>query len=130
MTADHLNNSIKKLFPIQSDYNLHEAYSEFWASIMNALFSAYFLIDHRRDNIEDFILYSDFCIQFEQIFSLFQCAKILNFMELKYIHLSGIQILLVKVYENTFTKKIAMYLLIILLKLLLLYYCNDFMGVV
>ncbi len=125
MTADHLNNSIKKLFPIQSDYNLHEAYSEFWASIMNALFSAYFLIDHRRDNIEDFILYSDFCIQFEQIFSLFQCAKILNFMELKYIHLS---------YTDTISKSIRKYLYkensnvfaYYIIKTLLLYYCNDF----
>jgi len=126
MTTEHLNVCIKGLFPIHSDYNLHEAYSEFWASTMNALFSAYFLIDRRHTNVNDFILYSDFCIQFEQIFSLFQCAKVLDFMGLQYTHLYGqdtisksIQKYLYKEHSNVF----AYYII----KTLLLYYYNDFM---
>ena len=37
--------------------------------------------------INDFILYMDFCIQFEQIFSLFQMYKILKFMSVTYENL-------------------------------------------
>ena len=126
MSADHLNNSIKGLFPIHSDYNLHEAYSEFWATIMNALFSAYFLIDDRRNNIDDFILYSDFCIQFEQIFSLFQCAKVLNFMGLKYTHLSGTDAISKSIRKYLYKENSNVFAYYII-KALLLYFCNNFM---
>jgi len=36
-----LNSTIHKIFPIRSEFNLFEAYSETWASLLNALFCAY-----------------------------------------------------------------------------------------
>ena len=66
--------------------NAFEAYSEFWATIINCLFCAYNLLDDKL-NDKDFLLYSDFCIQFERIFALFQMVKILNFMGISYQHL-------------------------------------------
>ena len=51
----------------------------------NGLISAYFLTDKKEE--EEFYLYSEFCIRFEQIFSLFQMIKILDFMGLTYRNL-------------------------------------------
>ena len=52
---------------------------------MNGLISAYFLTDKKEE--EEFYLYGEFCIRFEQIFSLFQMIKILDFMGLTYRNL-------------------------------------------
>ena len=125
MTAVNLNIKIGKLFPINSQYNLHEAYSEFWASIMNALFSAYFLIDDKTD-INDFILYSEFCMQFEQIFSLFQCVKVLDFMGMQYINLFGTDQISQNVRKYLYKENTNVFAYYII-KTLLLYYNYEFM---
>ena len=85
MPLTNFNKKIGQLFPIKSEFNLFEAYAEFWASTMNGLISAYFLTDKKEE--EEFYLYSEFCIRFEQIFSLFQMIKILDFMGLTYRNL-------------------------------------------
>ena len=85
MPLTNFNKKIEQLFPIKSEFNLFEAYAEFWASTMNGLISAYFLTDKKEE--EEFYLYSEFCIRFEQIFSLFQMIKILDFMGLTYRNL-------------------------------------------
>ena len=81
-----INKTIKKIFPIRSEFNLFEAYSETWASILNALFCAYSFMDE-DETIDDFILYADICVQCEQMFSLFQCGKVLDFMGIEYPNL-------------------------------------------
>ena len=65
--CDRLHYKLLQLFPINSEINIYEAYSEFWATIINCLFCAYELLDNKLDD-KDFLLYSDFCIQFERIF--------------------------------------------------------------
>ena len=125
MTAIQLNKKIGDLFPIHSQYNLHEAYSEFWASIMNALFAAYFLIDD-KDNVGDFLLYSEFCIQFEQIFSLFQCVKILDFMGLRYANLYGKDSISHGIRKYLYKEKTNVFAYYVI-KTLLLYYNYEFM---
>ena len=118
------NKKIKQLFPIKSEFNLFEAYAEFWASTMNSLMSAYFLTDNKTE--EDFYLYSEFCIQFEQIFSLFQMIKILDFMGISYNNLynkdnisNGVRRYLFKEKTNVF----AYYII----KNILLYNNSDFL---
>ena len=81
-----LNKMIKKIFPIDSEINLFEAYSETWASLMNALFCSFSFMEKDND-VKDFLLYADVCIQCEQIFSLFQCCKVLDFMGVDYTNL-------------------------------------------
>jgi len=85
MPLTNFNKKMAQLFPIKSEFNLFEAYAEFWASMMNGLISAYFLTDKKEE--EEFYLYGEFCIRFEQIFSLFQMIKILDFMGLTYKNL-------------------------------------------
>jgi len=124
MPLTNFNKKIKQIFPIKSEFNLFESYAECWASIMNGLISAYFLTDKKEE--EEFYLYSEFCIRFEQIFSLFQMVKILDFMGLTYTNLynndtisNGIRRYLFKEKTNVF----AYYII----KNVLLYNNDDFL---
>ena len=62
--------------------NLNESYCEFWACFMNSIFTAYYLPN--GENMEDFLIYSEYCLAFERLFSLLQMVKILRFMGLTY----------------------------------------------
>jgi hypothetical protein len=74
---------ILEIFKVNSDVNLYESYTEFWAEIMNALFCSFFSIKDKT-NITEFLDYSEFFINFERTYSLFQMIKTLNFMGLSY----------------------------------------------
>lgn len=81
-----LKNSVKKLYDINSQFEISETYSEFWATIINCCFCSYTLLDTKED-LESYLLFVQFCIQFEKMFSLFQCVKLLNHMGLRYTNL-------------------------------------------
>ena len=78
-----LKDKFKDLFKVKSDYEISEAYAEYWATILNSCFISFDILDD-KENYEQFGLYSEFCIQFERIFSLFQLVKILDYMGLRY----------------------------------------------
>ena len=80
---NNLKNNIVNLFEIKSDMEISETYSEFWATIINSLLSSYFMLDDPCDR-ESFLLYSEFCLEFEKSFSIYQTIKILDFMGLTY----------------------------------------------
>ena len=74
---------ILNMFPVNSDVNLFESYSEFWAEIINALFCGFFLLKDKTD-IECFLSNSEILINFERTYSFFQLSKVLNFMGITY----------------------------------------------
>ena len=78
-----LKDKIKDLLKVKSDYEISEAYAEYWATILNSCFISFDILEDKED-YEKFGLYSEFCIQFERIFSLFQLVKILDYMGLRY----------------------------------------------
>jgi hypothetical protein len=77
------NEKILKIFPVNSDVNLYESYTEFWARIMNALFCSFINIKD-KNNVDEFLSNAEFFISFERIFAFFQMVKILQFMGLTY----------------------------------------------
>ena len=82
-----MNNSsctkkILSIFPVNSEVNLFESYTEFWARIMNVLFCSY--IHSGSKNVEDYLKYSEMLINFERIYAFFQMVKVLNFMDIEY----------------------------------------------
>ena len=91
---------------------------------MNSLISAYFISDNRDE--EEFYLYSDFCMRFEQIFSLFQMVKILDFMGLTYPNLYNTDSISNGVRRYLFKEKTNVFACYII-KNLLLYNNTDFM---
>jgi len=85
-----LNKYLSTLFPIDSGYDVTEAYAETWARIMNAAFCSFNALEKKED-VATFLTYFDFNLQLERIFSLYQCNKVLGFMGLTYknIHEGG-----------------------------------------
>ncbi len=83
MNNNEAHRCILDIFKVESNVNLYEAYTEFWAEIMNALFCSFFSIKNKND-INDFLSNAEFFINFERTFSFFQLVKTLDFMGLTY----------------------------------------------
>jgi hypothetical protein len=83
MKNDLLHTNILNIFPVSSDVNLYEAYTEFWARIINILFCSY-IHNTNKNDIDNFIKNTQYFINIELQYSFFQMVKILNFMGLDY----------------------------------------------
>ena len=81
MSTTKLKEKMKRLYKIKSNMNTPEAYVEFWACILNSCFSSYFL---SNKNLEEYLLFVEYFLEFEKIYSLYQINKILKFMEMSY----------------------------------------------
>lgn len=83
MNNDIINQSIMNIYKVNSDINAYEAYTEFWAEIINVLFCSYHAtID--KNSINEFLSNTEFYINFERTYSTFQLVKTLDFMGLQY----------------------------------------------
>jgi hypothetical protein len=93
MDTTECTNRILKLFPVQSQVNLFESYTEFWAEIMNACFCSFFLLKgstnhyNHQQQIGQFLSTVETILHFEKTFSFFQLVKTLHFMSLNYYNL-------------------------------------------
>lgn len=83
MNVSTCNQIILELFSVNSEVNLFESYTEFWARIINALFCG-FINMKDKNNIDEFYTNVEFFINFEIIFAFFQMVKVLDFMGLSY----------------------------------------------
>jgi len=83
MDNTHCKSKILSMFPVKSEVNLYEAYTEFWARIMNVVFCSYSNA-RQKHNMNDLLTNAEFFLNFERIFSFYQMVKILNFMDLEY----------------------------------------------
>jgi hypothetical protein len=122
---DTLRDNIKNIFNVNSDFEISESYTEFWATIVNSCFISYSLLDN-YDDIDNFLLFTDFCIQLERMFSLYQMIKILNYMGLRYDYLyknddmsKGLRKILYKEDTNV--------LCYYIIKTILLYFNDEFL---
>ena len=88
--SKHLFTTLKKIFPIKSDLDTNEAYAETWARIINCALFSFFSLNNRNNTLiskNNFLLYTDFCLQLERIFAIYQMNKVVNFMGLNYTDL-------------------------------------------
>jgi hypothetical protein len=83
MDNTNCKNKILSLFPVKSEVNLYEAYTEFWARIMNVVFCSYSNA-RNNNNMNELLTNAEFFLNFERIFSFYQMVKILNFMDIEY----------------------------------------------
>ena len=83
MNQSVCNEKILSMFPVSSEVNLYESYTEFWARLMNALFCSYVAMK-KKDDIDEFLTNAEFFIRLERIFAFFQMTKVLNFMDMSY----------------------------------------------
>jgi hypothetical protein len=122
------NNSCHKrilnIFPVNSEVNLFEAYSETWAKIINAIFCSYHNL-RNKNNTTDFLNNFAFFINVERMFCYFQMVKVLDFMNLTYEQLYKKDIHL-KNIRNTLYKEKTNVLSYYVITLILLNNVNDF----
>jgi len=83
MNTDKCTSDILKIFPVDSEVNLYESYTEFWAEIMNALFCSFFKLKN-KNNIDEFLENSEYFLNYERTHSFFQLVKTLHYMGLNY----------------------------------------------
>ena len=86
MNTTKVNEKIISIFGVNSNVNLFESYTEFWARIVNIVFVSFTNMND-KNNMKEFFINSEFFINYERIFSFFQMVKILNFMGLTYNNL-------------------------------------------
>lgn len=83
MNNHDVHRCVLDIFKVNSDVNLYESYTEFWAEIMNALFCSFYSLKDKT-NIDEFISNAVLFIDFEITYSFFQLIKTLDFMGLSY----------------------------------------------
>jgi hypothetical protein len=86
MNTTLCNSRILSIFPVNSSVNLYEAYTEFWARLMNALFCSYLNMKNKNDS-KEFLSNAEVFINFERMYSFFQMVKVLKFMDMSYKNL-------------------------------------------
>ena len=122
---ESLRKNIKNIFNVKSDFEVSESYTEYWATIINCCFISYSLLDDYND-IDNFLLFTDFCIQLERMFSLYQMIKILGYMNLNYKYLyknDDISRGLRKVLYKEDTNVLSYYII----KTILLFFNDEFL---
>ncbi len=78
------------IFKVNSFVNSYEAYTEFWAETINALFCSFYSLKEKgrekcgSNNEKQFLSNAEFFINFERCYSFFQLVKVLDFMGLSY----------------------------------------------
>jgi hypothetical protein len=83
MNNDNCHNYLLNIFKVRSFVNSYEAYTEFWAEIINALFCSFYSLKD-KNNKHEFLSNAEFFINFERCYSFFQLVKVLDFMGLSY----------------------------------------------
>jgi hypothetical protein len=77
------NSKILEIFPVNSEVNLFESYTECWARIMNILFCSFVSMTDKNDE-KEFLSNVEVFINIERAYSFFQAVKILKFMGISY----------------------------------------------
>jgi hypothetical protein len=124
------SSEIIKLFPLASDVNLFETYCEMWAEIFNILFIVYFNSKNINMNFQKnkakIMMEIENRIQNERLFSLFQCAKVLNHYSLEYKELYE-RSLEAENERNTKYKERTNVLSYYIIKSIFMFFINDFL---
>jgi len=106
--SDMNNNDCHKyllgIFKVQSFVNSYEAYTEFWAEIINGLFCSFYSLKD-MENSQEFLSNAEFFINFERNYSFFQLVKVLDFMGLSYRDLYSNKPESITLRENLYKEK-------------------------
>ena len=86
MNMEKCNEQIKKSYPVNTNIELYETYTETWAEIWNVCFCSFIQLKNVNDK-EAYLTRCRKLMLLEQKFSVFQLIKVLGFMGLRYENL-------------------------------------------
>ncbi len=104
MNNNNVHRCVLDIFKVNSNVNLYESYTEFWAEIMNALFCSFYSLKDKK-NTDEFISNAVIFIDFEITYSFFQLIKTMEFMGLTYKDLYSISERSRVLRENLYKEK-------------------------
>lgn len=111
--------------PLNTEIRIYEAYNEMWTLIISTIFSSIEFIENKEYSLNDTFKYF---LNLEINFSLFQCAKILNFFKFKdfrdFFSLKGFK---KEIREKTYYKQSSSILSYYIIKSAFLYNLDKFM---
>jgi hypothetical protein len=121
MPEEIVNKKMFSIFPIKCDLRFYETYCEVWAEIINVIFISVnsYSSNETKINMNKLIKNIENHLYFEQMFSLFQCAKVLDFYGLTYRNI------LQKSNKIHYKEKTPVFSYYILKSIVMFYY-NDF----
>lgn len=121
MPQEIVNNKMFSIFHIKCDLRFYETYCEMWAEIINVIFISVnsYSSCETKINMNKLMKNIENRLHAEQMFSLFQCAKVLHFNGLTYSEL------LQHSEKMQYKEKTSMFSYYIL-KSIVMFYCNDF----
>ena len=128
LQIDSVKSNFKNLFPIKSDFEVFEAYTEFWGEFINLCFISYITLKENDevDNQEKFLQLLRELMYIEKSYSMLQCVKILNHMGLEYEDLFTINKVSNIKRSNLYKEKTNIFPYFIL-KNILMYFSEDFL---
>jgi hypothetical protein len=119
------NQFILNIFPVKSEVNLYESYTETWAEVLQIWLLAYQNTRNKLD-MENMIKKTEKMLDIERMFSLFQLVKILHFYGLDYDDLIAktetAHLARMSKYKES-TNVLAYYIV----KTVILFYVDDFL---
>lgn len=74
---------LRGIFPVKSEFELTETYTEMWARIIHTAFVSYASLKTTTDK-DGFILHMNMGLELERLFSLQQLIRVLQFMGIRY----------------------------------------------
>jgi hypothetical protein len=120
------HNIIRSFFPVKSEVNLFEAYTEFWADVLNAMMVSFFSLKNKKDR-EEFLSTAFSLIYLEQCFGYFQMVKVLQFMGLRYENLYEMNTESQLMRENLYRENTNVFAYYVV-KTILLSHFQEFIG--
>ena len=85
---DSIRQNIYRLFPVKSEFELTETYTETWARIVHTAFVSYSAIKNKNKNNEnEFSSHFNIALEIERLYSIKKLIIVLQFMGLKYTDL-------------------------------------------
>jgi hypothetical protein len=127
MNEQETDKNMFSLFPINCDLRFYETYTEIWAEIINVIFISVntYSCNESKINIDKLSKTIENHLYNEQIFSMFQCAKVLNHIGLKYRELYE-NSEYAKIKRNEIYKEETHIFSYYILKSIIMFYYNDF----
>jgi hypothetical protein len=118
--ATYAKTQMLEIFPVKSDVNLYETWCEMWGELFNIII--YVTLHYRGNPTPQILKKIKRALIYEQMFSLFQCVKVLQHQELHYEDICRGSQVATRYNENT---NILSYYII---KSLLMFFVDDFFG--
>ena len=116
------------IFPIKCDLRFYETYTEIWAEIINVIFISVntYSCKENKINIDKLSKTIENHLYNEQVFSLFQCSKVLDHMGLKYRELYEMTSHAKKIRDEQYKENTHVFSYYILKSIIIFHY-NEFL---